>query len=227
MYIPYSFFQRPYRQHSELNQSRQVIRVTGEGAVFMEPDEAEISLGFTNEAQELQKAQTENNTVMSGIIRTLKTIGISDEYFQTIEYSIYPIYDFADGKQIFRAYKVNHIVRITIRNTGDVGKVVDTAVNNGANTISNISFSLADPTNARNQAISTAVTNAISKARAIAGTLNITLIEPPYQIIEEQNGQRAAPLTGTGMVMGMATFPAEPGMEEIRAKVTAVFAFFS
>lgn len=227
MYVPYSFFQRPYRQYSRSDEMRQVIKVTGEGAIFVEPGQAEISLGVTNEDEELQKAQRENNTVMSGIIQALNTMGISNEFIQTIEYSIYPIYDFTDGKQIFRAYKINHILRITIRNTGDVGKVVDTAVKNGANTISNISFSLADPTNASNQAISTALTNAISKARAIASTLNITLMEPPLQIIEEQDGQRTSPLGNTGMVMGISTFPSQPGRKEIRAKITAIFAFFS
>lgn len=225
MYVPYSFFQRPYGQYARSNEMRQVIRVTGEGAIFTEPDHAEISLGVTNEDQELQKAQTENNTVMSGIIQALNSIGILDKYIQTMDYSIYPIYDFADGKQIFRAYKVNHILRITIHNTDDVGKVVDTAVKNGANTISNISFSLADPTNARNQAISMAVTNAISKARAIALTLHITLIEPPLQIIEEQDGQMAAPLKNKEMVMGVSTFPQEPGRIEIRVRVTAIFSF--
>lgn len=227
MYFAHSYYRNPYGQYARSYESRQKIRVTGEGTIFSEPDQAEISLGVTNEDQELQKGQLENNSVMSGIIESLNAIGISDEYIRTIEYSIYPIYDFVDGKQTFRAYKVNHILRITIRNINDVGNVVDTAVKNGANTISSISFSLANPTAAYNNAVSEAVINAISKAQAIATTLQITLIEPPLQIIEEQNQLRPASLEGSSMIMGVSTFPQEPGRIQIKVKVTVIFTFFS
>src|SRR5690606_20881763 len=98
--------------------------------------------------------QKENTNATTNIVEALLQLGIPKENIQTTQYSIDIQYDFEDGKQIFRGYKVTHLLQVTVENIEQTGLIVDTAVNNGANTVSNIQFTLQNPDIAYNHALS-------------------------------------------------------------------------
>lgn len=225
MYYYPSNFQN-FRERVRKNKDE--IHVIGEGSVSVEPDKADVTLGVGTEDKELKKAQAENSMIISQVIQSLNEIGIGNESIQTIEYSIYPIYDFIDGQQSFRAYRVNHMLSIEIYNTENVGPVVDTAVNSGANNVSNISFSMANSEGVYQQALTMAVENAILKANTIANALRVVLIGTPVKIIEELIHQTVSiPYGETSMVKGVTTTQIRPGTRDIRARIRAVFRYMS
>lgn len=203
-----------------------VIRVTGEGKVSIQPNRAEVTLGVTTEDKELQKAQQDNANIINNVKSGLNALGIPDESIRTINYSVYPQYDFLEGKKIFRGYRVEHLLQITIDNIDQVGLVVDTAVRNGANIVSGITFTISDIHQYELHALSLAVVHAYQKAEAIARTIRAQLINTPIFIVENSRQQRGPiPLQATTFLKSEATTPIQPGLMEITVEVTAEFIF--
>lgn len=184
---------------------------------------AKIVLGFENEDKDLQKAQSDNASVIAGIIQSLKSIGILEEDIQTINFNVYPMYDFIDGRQVFRGYRVEHMLQITDASINNVGIIVDTAVKAGANRVSNISFHLSNPRAAYREALNLAVKDSIQNAQTIARNLQVELIKTPGKITEITNSNLGPiPFIESQMVKTTAT-DILPGKQEIIALVTSVF----
>ena len=106
------------------------LKVNGKGSIMVNPDEAVIVLGVTNENIQLENAQKENAEKVAAIINTLLKLGVLKEDIQTQTYQIQPQYDYVDGKQIFRGYRVIHNLKVNVKNISMVGKIVDTAGRN-------------------------------------------------------------------------------------------------
>ncbi|KAB2338481.1 DUF541 domain-containing protein [Cytobacillus depressus] len=204
-----------------------IIRVSGIGKVFVQPNQAEITLGISTEDSQLEKAQREIAEAIEKIKNGINSIGISDDQIRTINYSIYPQYDYIDGKQTFRGYKAEHTLLITIRDLERAGLVVDTAVKNGANIVTGIHFSVEHPSQYEQQALSYAVIDSFQKAEAIAKTLGVRLNHTPIAV-NEINPQRGEPipLHTTAFVKSEATTSIQPGVMEIRSQISAEYHFF-
>jgi uncharacterized protein YggE len=214
--------------HDPLGKRRKKeIHVTGEGTVSVQPDRAEITLGVSTEDIELKKAQEENGAAIAKVIQSLREMGINEDNIQTVEYSIYPLYDFSNGQQVFRGYRVNHMVSIAVADIDRVGSVVDAAVTSGANNVRNITFSLSNSAVAYQKALSLAVESAIAKANTIAQSLQVQLIPTPVQVVEVLGGQKEPiPFGETQMVKSAAATQIEPGTQAIKALVRAIFLYY-
>lgn len=161
-------------------ETARIISVNGQGEVTVEPDIATIDLGVQTEHADSAIAQRMNQGIMNQIMNILKLEGIAETDIQTVRYAIYPINEWNPELQRSepKGFRVDNIVRVTIRDLENVGNVIDGAVDKGANSINSIQFSLSDPEKAYLQALELAVENAQSKAQAIAGAANVTLGEP-------------------------------------------------
>lgn len=222
-------YQHPaYRNtpNSDCRDAEPVIKVSGEGSVAAKPDRASIVLGAVTEDQELTRAQSENSGKISAIIESLLEIGISRENIQTFEYRAEPQYDYQDGKQLFRGYRVTHLLRITVENISQTGSVVDKAVQSGANTVNSIEFSIAEPQKYYNKALAAAVQNSAAKAAAIARTLGVTLIKTPRKVTEETRAPGPVPFQTFGLAKSEGAVPIETGKLTIQATVRAQYAFY-
>jgi uncharacterized protein len=203
-----------------------VIKVTGDGELAVQPDTASINLGVITESKELIAAQQVNSQEVTKVINSLKSLGITKNHLQTFDYRIESDYDFDQGKQIFRGYKITHILQVKIEDLSMVGMVVDTTVQNGVNYVSNVQFTVKNKESFYQQALSIALTNAIDRAKAIANTLKVTLIPTPILVIE--GGNSVQPLynqPGT-FVKGVSTTQFEPGQMLVKASVTAEFHYY-
>lgn len=222
MYYQYPGYYKIGRNNN-LDSMKSEIRVVGEGRITVQPDVATITLGVETENVELQKAQSENALIISEVIQALTNMGITKENIQTMNFTIFPIYDFVDGQQSFRGYRVEHMLRVTVDDISKVGMLVDAAVQAGANRFSNISFSVSNPTKFYREALEMAVNDATEKAQVIATSLNLTLNSTPVKIIEEKTRlEGPIPFMESQMVKS-ATTEIEPGKQEIKALVTAIF----
>lgn len=222
------YFQQPSVKNKINNHKQNLIRVIGNGKVFVQPNQAEITLGVSTEDLKLEKAQKENARTITEIINALHSIGISNEKIRTVHYSVSPQYDYIEGKQIFRGYKVEHSLLVTVDHIESAGLVVDIAVKNGANIVSSIQFSVKDMGIYEQQAISIAVIDSIKKAESIASTLGVRLQKIPI-FITEAGRQRVDPypLQATAFVKSEASTPIQPGMLEINSQITAEFVYYS
>lgn len=221
------YYSPGFRTNENTNKRRRnIIRVIGEGSVTVQPDIAKITLGAATENKVLATAQQENANIITNIKNELRKIGIPEDSMQTIDYSIYPLYDFSDGKQVFSNYKVEHVLLITAADINNTGLVVDTAVNNGANIVRGITFDISEYSKYYQQALSLAVLNAGQKAETIANTLKVPLTKEPTLVAENtRESGGPIPFQPVAMVKSEASTPIQSSSMEIKSEVTAEFSY--
>ncbi|WP_079509706.1 SIMPL domain-containing protein [Mesobacillus jeotgali] len=204
--------------------NRRKINVSGEGIVFSTPNRATATVGVRTENPNLQTAQGENAEKSNTMLQALQNLGIAKEDIKTADYRIDPVYTYEDGKQLFQGYRVTHLYTVTIRNLSQAGQVIDTAVDNGANEVMNIQFSVAESQELYKQALSMAVIDSYNKALTVARTLGIKTAIYPLVITEEtQKGSPGPFLVASKDTSSSSGTPIEPGKLEIKATVTGTY----
>jgi uncharacterized protein len=202
-----------------------VIKVSGEGRITAQPDRAIVTLGAITESKDLSTSQRENAETTAKIIHSLVSLGIPKESIKTVEYRVEPQYDYESGKQILRGYKTTHLLQVTIDHLTQVGTVIDTAVNQGANYVSNIEFSLAHPEYYYQQALSLAILNGQQKALTVSRTIGVTMHPIPNLVTETTQEPSPLPRPMVYAARSEST-PIEPGKLQINASIHAEYSFF-
>ncbi|MGO4544112.1 SIMPL domain-containing protein [Paenibacillus sp. 2TAB23] len=206
-------------QHKELSCDF-TLEVWGEGVVTAVPDRTLITLGTVSEGLDLESVQSDNATKVAAIIEALEHSGIARESIKTTQFQIEPQYDYVDGKQEFRGYKVTHLLQVTLDNVTEAGRLIDTAVANGANMVTSIEFESSEAAKARQGALIAAVRNAEAKAITIAQALGVSLSAVPCKVEEvAQPGAEPVFFKAAAMPSESATSPIEPGQLTFRAAV--------
>lgn len=202
-----------------------MIEVIGEGKIAVAPDQAIITLGVITEGQNLEEAQKENNEKIANIIRSLLALGIPKENIKTSEFRIDTQYDYVEGKQVFRGYRITHLLQITVNQVGLTGRVVDTAVSQGANFVSNIQFTLSKPEAFYNRALALAYDDSLLKATTLARTMGVVLSKVPASVQELSQGTVAPIAYQSEMRVKAPSTPIQPGELDIIARVLVKFYF--
>ncbi|MDG5786036.1 SIMPL domain-containing protein [Evansella sp. AB-P1] len=204
------------------------VKVFGEGVITVQPNQATIILGVTLEEQSLQRGQQLNSERISHIKQALSDLGIPPNDIQTSDYRIDINYDYIDGKQEFRGFRISHLLTITTNSTNQVGMIVDTAVKAGANTVRNLAFSLTSHSRDElyRQAITAATNNGLEKARVIASSQNLHLHYPPKKIVEWVDHHPIIPFHETVLSQSeVSSTPIQPGTIKVVSKVEMTYAY--
>ncbi|MCR8630919.1 SIMPL domain-containing protein [Paenibacillus radicis (ex Xue et al. 2023)] len=225
MYYNQTLPPAPMMNSHTLMNNRPTIEVTGEGTVSAAPDKAVVELGVIMENLSLSAAQKKNAEAMAKVIDALLKLSIPQENIQTFDYRIDMEYNYEEGKQTFRGYKVTHLLQVTINKIDQTGIVIDTAVNNGANSVSNIQFTVAHPEAYYNQALALAVKNGERKALTIASTLGVTLNKFPGKVEEMSPSAVPSPYQAKLFAQAAAT-PIQPGELKIAASVRSQYFYY-
>lgn len=152
------------------------IGVTGTGRVSVEPDTAFITVGAEATMATLSAATADVAKRTTAVLDKVKSLGVDSKNIQTVNYSIYPQTNSprqGETPQI-TGYHVTNLLRIKVAKD-DVAKVLDAAVTAGANSVSNIQFTINDSTKAESDARTLAVKAAMVKARQIADAAGVKL----------------------------------------------------
>jgi uncharacterized protein YggE len=155
------------------------IDVSGYAEVTENADMVEIFLGVENQNAIASTSQKENANFMQKVYREVYSY-VKKEDVETYTYNMYPVIDYESGQQII-GYKTTHILKIRA-SPSDAGKIIDSAVNAGANRVNDIVFTLSE---ARKEAVGAdalrkALQNAGKKAELIAAEMNVNLKKPVY-----------------------------------------------
>lgn len=208
----YHYVPTPMRQSLPMRQTNSTITVTGTGSVLVVPSIAHIRLAVVTRNASLEEAQQQNNESMTNVIRAIVNEGVPREFIQTTSFSARPIYDYVDGKQIFETFEVRNEITITLEDLDRLGEIIDLAINQGANEVVSVTFSVDDPENFYEEALTLALRNAESKAEVMAQELGVSLNPIPTKITEVDSG-------GNGVKLFAAATPVEPGTQRIEASV--------
>ena len=162
--------------------------VSGEGKVVAIPDVAQFSFSIITEGgKDIAVLQQENTQKANHAIALLKDSGVEDKDIKTVSYSLQPRYQYFScpvGKNSIAkpcpppeivGYSISQTVSVKIRDFEKTGEILSGIVQNGVNSVSELSFTIDDRTEIENQARQEAIVIAINKAESIAQAGNFNL----------------------------------------------------
>lgn len=147
--------------------------VQGEGKVSATPNIASTEVGITTQNANAATAQDENNKKMGALVAAMKKLGIADSDLKSTNYTVYPQYDYVNGRQEMRGYTVSQSLQVKVRDLAKVSDVLKTAADSGSNQVSGLSFTVDDPANLRREARDKAMAEARKNAEQIAERLGV------------------------------------------------------
>ncbi|MDM5334616.1 SIMPL domain-containing protein [Ureibacillus composti] len=204
--------------------SYRVITVTGNSELTVRPTIAEVQIEVSTQNMDIATAQRENASLTNQVIQSLLVLGIDRDDIQTAFFNVMPRYDYVDGRQVFRGYEVRNAINVTVRNLSDVGVIIDTAIQNGANRISSLKFKVEDESPYYERALSLAIQDANSKASAIARSLGLNYMPQPIEVTEQSVGGPILFKTVAFTEQAIET-PIEPGTITINATVQVKYQY--
>jgi uncharacterized protein YggE len=209
------------------------ITVTGSGSVDAKPDMATITVGVVTEGETAAAALDQNTERMQKLFDNLKAGGIEEKDMQTANFNVSPKYSRRppneprtggnDGNErpIIIGYTVINEVRIKVRRLSSLGRVLDKSVQEGANRIHGISFSIDDETNLLDEARKKAMADARRKAELLAEAADVPL--GPAIRISDQQGPRPLPAQRFRGAEAAQAVPVAPGEVTHRASVEVTY----
>jgi hypothetical protein len=222
-----------YRQAQNIVNPDRIIAFTEEGKVIAKPDIAKVSFSVVTQGIEATAVQAENNQKMQKVIDFVKKQGIVDKDIQTTNYSLNPQYDYTwcrKSKDDTRycspkiiGYELTQSVEVKIRDFDKINIIIGGLSDAGANQISNISFSLDEPEDYKNQARIEALKKIEKRAQLLSKETSLKLgkivsvsesgIYPVYR--EAMKATNEAPSS--------VPAPIETGTQEITVTLTVSY----
>jgi hypothetical protein len=198
------------------------ITVSGDATVSAEPDQAEIDIGVVTQARTAPDATKENAERLARVLAEIKKqLGKGDEV-KTSGYSLAPNYRYPQGgKPEIVGYTASNTLRIKTTNLSLAGRLIDSAMQAGANNVNRLVFTLKDELAAQLGALKMASAKARAKAEAVAAALGLKIV----RIISVNEGERMVqPIYRQAMAAraetASAPTPVEPGTVEVRSTVS-------
>lgn len=203
---------------------KRTISLAATGTIKTTPDMVEIAAGVTSEAPSARAALDKNTASMTKVVETLKGEGIEAKDIQTANFSVGPIYeqrpyDGQEGKApVVVGYRVTNQVRITLRDTGKLGAILDKVVSLGANQIDSIEFGVSEPEALKDEARKLALKNVTENAKLYAQAAGVGL--GPILSITEEEASYQPRFTAAAAQMEMAkAVPIEAGTAAVEVRV--------
>ncbi len=199
------------------------ISVTGEGVVEAAPDIATISMGVTTEAPTAAEAMSANSAALSAVLERLRAAGVADRDLQTSNLTLNPNWvGYDSGKApTISGYTASNMLTVRVRALESLGTVLDSAITDGANTLNGVTFGVAEPRPALDEARKKAVADAIARATLLVEAAGAKL--GPVVSISESSGF-APPMPMFRMEASADSgVPVAGGEVGLTASVTMVF----
>ena len=178
-----AFYFAPNKQQliQQQNPQQHVLSVSADSSKEVAPDKVEITFSVYTNGSDPAAIQTENDAKMKKIASAVSALGVPSDNIETIGYSLdrLTIYNSTSEQYEDRGYQLTNTLRVVSYNVSQAGKIVAGAVQNGANEVSGISFSLSDATqkSVYNSLLEDASASAKDKANAMATAAGVKIVD--------------------------------------------------
>jgi uncharacterized protein YggE len=212
----------------EINGVHQTLQISATGKVQATPDIATMTVGVISQGANPMEVKDKNNQKINQVIAFIKQQGIDEKDIQTTGFYAYPQYNYANGQNTISGYQANQAVTIKVRNIDKsqepLEKILGGVINNGANEIQGINFSMTDPDKLQQQARQQAIEKAKEKAKQLTSDANLRLGKI-VNVIESSNDNIAPmPFAAANLVRMKSVAPnIELGNQEITETVGVIF----
>ena len=198
------------------------ITVTGEALISAEPDQAQLDIGVVTQARTAPEASKENAERVARVLSEVKKILGKNDEVKTSGYSLTPAYRYPQaGKPEIVGYNASNTLRIKTMSLDLVGRLIDSAMQAGANNVNRLVFTLKDEQSAQLEALRAASLKARSKAEAIATALGLKIVKITAVIEGERMIQPIVrQVTALRAEAAPAQTPVEPGTVDVRSTVS-------
>jgi hypothetical protein len=154
--------------------------VTGEGKVVAIPDVAQFTFSvITQGGKNIAALQKDNTEKINKAIAFLKAQNIEAKDIKTTNYNLEPRYQYYKCNNLESSvepcppadivgYTITQTVSVKIRDFNKIGDVLAGVIDNGANSVSELSFTIDDRTAVENQARAEAIQKARAEAEVVA-----------------------------------------------------------
>jgi uncharacterized protein len=198
-----------------------VVVTNGEALVRQAPDRAFVTISVEARARSPRDAQRQNAEAMTAVQQRLATARVPKESIRTLGYDLEQEFDFIQGRRVPREYVARNSIEVTVDEIARLGELLDVAVQGGATSIGGVRFDLRERDKVEREALRLAVADARSRAEAAVAGAGRTI----DRIIRIEDAREAGILPMSRPMMAMkaneaAQTPVEPGLIEIRARVT-------
>jgi uncharacterized protein YggE len=154
-----------------------LLAVSGEGEVTVAPDRADV--GFSVEASEKTLADAEK-IVTEGTAKLLKlcdALGIPKNNVRSAQLNVQPQYDgsMISNRPRIVGYLVSRQIDVDLRDLAKLGKLLQGAVETGANRMSGVSFGSTKKDEHQRAALALAAEDARANADALARAMGVKL----------------------------------------------------
>ncbi len=200
------------------------ITVQGTAIISLKPDMASLYLGVDAQATTATQAQSNASKAMAAVIAAVKKQGVADADVATQGINLNPTYDpNINGTSHVNGYQASQSLSVKVRDLDKLGPVIDAGVAAGATSVGGISFSLADPTAATDQARQMAVADAHKRAQSLATAAGVTL-GAPISVTEESATQPPVYYAaGAAADKASAATPVQVGTTDVTVTVDVVY----
>lgn len=183
------------------------LSVIGYGQVSAAPDLALVSLGVMVTEPDVSFAVDQTNLLTEAVRQAMLGEGIADTDIQTSNFNIWseerylpmPPGPGAIEPELQTLYRVENLMKLTVRDVERVGEVIQSALDSGANQVRGVSFGLNDVAPLELLARDDAVLDAELRAKELASALELQLGRPisvsegapgasPFPVLLEKGG---------------------------------------
>ena len=204
------------------------VSVSGKGSVSLEAENATVTLSVLTRGKDVSTVSSENAKKMTAVQDALIQKGIQKDSISTENFSLYQESSYDRGRTVYGDYVVTNQISIFVKKINLVSDVIDTALKNGANQLSSISYGVNNTELAEKQAKVLAMQQAMESAKVLAGTSGAKLGKVISIVESNENYFPRARLLKTSAVNAESfsdtvSTPVSAGKTTVEVKVDAVF----
>ena len=209
--------------------AQRIINSSGYGEILIPQTQATMKFTITEEGKDPQKIQAIVRTKANTVIESLKSA--HPQSIETISLTVNPKLSYADNTSQIVGYTASYAILVK-SSISDSGKLIDLALNNGANGMDNPIFAATDNDKERAEltAIKIATQDAQRKANASLASLGLKGITVTQITIQNSEPNRPIPMQFNLMARSNAVAsppntPIENGQDKVTAQVNLTIAY--
>lgn len=151
------------------------VQTTGAAVIRVQPDKATVRLGVQTFALTPRESQAKNTRIVNQVLQAIRDEGVPAQDIATDYYAIRPENDYKQqGERSIVGYWTDNAVVVTLHEVDRLSSVLTAALEAGATTVDDVTFSTARLRELRDQARAMAIKAAMEKARDLSGAVNLT-----------------------------------------------------
>lgn len=232
------------RSHAEMDlKAVRTISVSGEANRKFVPDEAHLRVNLNSMKMKLADAKANHDEKLKKLMSIVDEAGIEERKVRTESSTVQPVYEYVqvpqgNSNRVFRGYRVQTQLDVTVVETTKLGSVMENITNagfeQGANTewgdLLNLQYQVSEPEKKRDELLAEAISVARAKAERMAQAAGAK-IGDVFQINEGNvpNFQPPVPMPmmmmakAADMAGAEAAYAPPAGEQQLNATVSVVF----